>query len=299
MTLPTTSPSIFRGDAPARPSAGPPEITAAKRQSKLLYRLSSSWLVLVLALAVTASLLPIPSPVEQIGSPRLAPSTESLGMLLGTDTIGRSVLSRLIFGAQVSLLIGTVAAAVGLLAGVLVGLFAGYFRGKFDTVSGLLVETLLAFPPLILLLALSAVLSPSLSTLLLGLSIGSIPAYVRLARSGTIRVSSQGYVLSAVNMGASRARILFKEILPNVVPVLLAYFPIIMAALIVAEGSLSFLGLGMPPPRASWGGAINDGQTLIRTDPLLVLIPATTMFLTVFSLNQVGDHLRSRYEKSS
>jgi peptide/nickel transport system permease protein len=265
----------------------------------VLFYLSAGWLTLIILLAVFAGALPIAAYSEPIAGGRLGPSFSSLDLLLGTDTLGRSVLSRLIFGAQVSLVVGAVAATTGLVIGALFGLLSGYFRGKVDGVTALLVDAMLAFPPLILLLALASVLTPSVRTLLIGLSLLSVPAFVRLARGATISVSSREFVRAAVNIGATNRRIITRELLPNIVGPMVAYLPVVMAAMIVAEGSLSFLGLGIPPPQPSWGGMISDGKDALARAPHMVVMPAVAVFFTVFSLNQLGDHLRLKFDRSA
>jgi len=151
---------------------------------------------------------------------------------------------------------------------------------------------------LILLLALASILEPSVPTILLGLTLLVIPAFIRLSRANTMSWSSREFIRAARNIGAGNFRILFREILPNLLAPLAAYLPIVMAALIVAEGSLSFLGLGIPPPQPSWGGMINDGKDAIATSPHLVFVPALVIFFTVFALNQVGDHLRTKFDRT-
>ncbi|MGI9824996.1 ABC transporter permease [Agromyces sp. Marseille-Q5079] len=193
---------------------------------------------------------------------------------------------------------GTVSALGGVLVGTALGLFAGYFRKGVDWSVTLVADVLLSFPALVLLLAITSIFSPSVPTLLVGLALTSTPTFIRLARANTMAWSSREFVRAARNMGASDSRILLREILPNVVPTIAAYLPLVIAALIVAEGSLSFLGLGVPPPTPSWGGMINAGATEMRTSPYLVFVPATVLFLTVFALNQAGEHLRLRFDRT-
>src|SRR5690606_33350350 len=177
-------------------------------------------------------------------------------------------------------------------------MLGGYFQKRTDAGIRLLSDTMLAFPPLILLMALTAVFTPGLRTLMAGLSLIIVPSFIRLARANTLSWTAREFVLAARNMGAGHGRILGKEILPNVLPPLLAYLPVIMAALIVAEGSLSFLGLGIPPPTPSWGGMISDGKDSLAGAPHLVFVPAAVIFCTVFALNQAGDHLRGRFDRT-
>ncbi|AYJ50305.1 ABC transporter permease [Rhodococcus sp. P1Y] len=275
-----------------------PVVPPPKKTRSLLVYLSIGWLVVIIAAALFANLLPLANYAIPVGVPRLGPQLGSLDLLLGTDSQGRSMLSRVVYGARVSLVVGTVAALAGFFIGSLIGMVAGYLGKATDSGISLLADAMLAFPPLILLLALSSILTPSIRTILFGLSLIVIPSFIRLARANTISWSAREFVRAARNMGAGHGRILFKEVLPNVVAPLASYLPIIIAAMIVAEGSLSFLGMGIPPPQPSWGGMINDGKDAIAQSPHMVFVPAITIFFTVFALNQFGDYLRSRFDSS-
>lgn len=275
-----------------------PVVPAVKKKRSVIVWASYGWLIAIIGLALVVGLLPLATYSVPVGPSRLGPQLGPVDLLLGTDSFGRSLLSRCIYGARVSLLIGTVAGLAGLSIGTVLGLLGGYFGGRVDRFISLITDAMLAFPPLILLLALAAILTPSVTTILIGLTLVTIPNFVRLARANTISWAAREFVRAAKNMGAGNTRILIKEILPNVLPALGSFFPIVVAALIVAEGSLSFLGLGIPPPQPSWGGMINDGKGAIATAPHLVLVPAAVIFLTVFSLNQVGDHLRLRFDRT-
>lgn len=289
-------------DQTVRTDAGPavelPAVPVVRKRRSLLVYLSVLWLVVLIAAALLADVLPLAPFATPVAAPRLGPQFGSLDLLLGTDTLGRSMLSRIIYGARVSLVVGTVAGLVGFVIGSLIGLFAGYFGKRLDAGVSLVADAMLAFPPLILLLALASILEPSVPTILLGLTLLVIPAFIRLSRANTMSWSSREFIRAARNIGAGNFRILFREILPNLLAPLAAYLPIVMAALIVAEGSLSFLGLGIPPPQPSWGGMINDGKDAIATSPHLVFVPALVIFFTVFALNQVGDHLRTKFDRT-
>ena len=275
-----------------------PVVRVKKKKPSVVVWSAYFWLAMVIVLALTANFLPIADYAAPVGESRLSPSFSSIDLLLGTDSFGRSLLSRCIHGARVSLVVGTLAGITGLMIGTTLGMIAGYFGRKVDSFISLLADAMLAFPPLILLLALSSILTPSVKTILVGLTLVTVPSFIRLARATTISWTSREFVRAAKNLGASNSRILLKEILPNVLPSLGAFFPIVIAALIVAEGSLSFLGLGLPPPQPSWGGMISDGKSSIATAPHIVFVPSMVIFLTVFALNQVGDHLRLRFDRS-
>lgn len=275
-----------------------PEVPRVRKPRSIPVYLSYAWLIVMIGAAIFADLLPLASYSIPVGPPRQPPQLGSLDLLAGTDNLGRSMLSRCVYGAQVSLLVGTVAALLGSALGTSIGMLGGYFQKRTDAGIRLLGDTMLAFPPLILLMALTAVFAPGLRTLMVGLSLIIIPSFIRLARANTLRWTAREFVLAARNMGAGHGRILGREILPNVLPPLLAYLPVVMAALIVAEGSLSFLGLGIPPPTPSWGGMISDGKDSLAGAPHLVFVPATVIFCTVFALNQAGDHLRGRFDRT-
>ncbi|MDP3892733.1 ABC transporter permease [Nocardioides sp.] len=273
-----------------------PAVTVVRRKRQFLVWLSMFWLAAILLIAIFANLMPIANYATPIGMPRLAPGSESLDHLLGTDSLGRSVLSRLAYGTRVSLLVGIVAGVLALVIGTLLGLLAGYYRGRLESVIMYLTDSFLAFPPLVLLLAISAIMLPSYRTLLIGLTVVVTPTFIRLARANALNWAAREFVTAATNLGAGRLRIAFREVLRNVIPSVLAFFPTVVAALIVAEGSLSFLGLGIPSPTPSWGGMIADGKDFLADSPMLVAIPSIAIFLTVFALNQVGDWARGKFD---
>ena len=268
-------------------------VSSVRRTRRLgtLFWLAVGWLLLVFAAAVLADLLPLPSPTDMDMLGRRA-SFSALHWL-GTDTLGRDELSRLIYGARISLTVGLCAPVIGLVIGGALGMLAGYFRGRFEALVVGSMDVLLAFPPLILALAVTAYLGQSLLNLTCILGVLGIPAFMRVARASTLTLARREFVIAAQALGATHARILLRELLPNVFLPLLAFFLLGVAVTIVVEGALSFLGLGVPPPISSWGSMIGEGRESLEIAPRLAFIPAATMFLTVLSFNLVGDTLRA------
>ncbi|HEX7096773.1 MAG TPA: ABC transporter permease [Acidimicrobiales bacterium] len=213
---------------------------------------------------------------------------------LGRTTNGYSELGHVIWGARTSLTIGVIAVGVGLFFGVVLGLLAGWYGKGVDATIGVLTNSVLAFPPLILLLAIVAVYGSGTRTLAFGLAALSVPTYTRLMRAQTIAIRQREFVLAARAMGATNRRLMWREILPNAVVPVAAYSFIIIGVTIVAEASLSFLGLGVPPPRPSWGSMIDAGRIKLKTDPHLVYVPAVFLFITVLSLNRIGEWARRK-----
>jgi len=250
------------------------------------------WMVAVMAAAAFADLLPLPSPTDMDMLERRAPA--SALHWLGTDSLGRDELARLIHGARVSLIVGVCAPVIGIVIGGALVILAGYFRGRFETLVVGSMDVLLAFPPLVFALAVTAYLGQSILNLTCILGVLGIPAFMRVARAATLTLARREFVVAAQALGATHARILLRELLPNVILPLFAFFLLGVAVTIVVEGALSFLGLGVPPPTASWGGMIGEGRESLEIAPRLAFLPAFAMFLTVLSFNLVGDTLRAR-----
>ena len=261
------------------------------RKLGLLFWTAIGWIALVFALALLAPVLPLPSPTDMDMLDRRA----SLSTLhwLGTDALGRDELSRVIYGARISLTVGLFAPMIGLIFGGALGILAGYFRGRFDSFAVGAMDVLLAFPPLILALAVTAYLGQSILNLTCILGVLGVPAFMRVARASTLTLARREFVVAAHALGATHLRILLRELLPNVALPLAAFFLLGVAVTIVVEGALSFLGLGVPPPISSWGSMIGEGRESLEIAPQLAFIPAIAMFLTVLSFNLVGDTLRA------
>lgn len=263
------------------------------------YWLSVSWLAVIGLAAVLADLLPFAESRDaskSFGAPVAARPDLFSSHPLGTDTFGLDLLGGVVYGARLSLQISFGAVIIGLVLGGMLGMLAGYFRGVTDEVLGVLTNSLLAIPPLIFLIALMVAIEPSVLNLSVALAFLGIPTYVRLARANTLVFRQKEFVIAAKSTGARDGRVLVREILPNVLLPLVSYAFIVVAVLIVAEGSLSFLGLSIPRPEPTWGNMISAGANDLRRTPHLVFVPGTVMFITVFALNRVGDHARQKWD---
>jgi len=252
------------------------------------------WLSVLVLAAITADWIPgLPSYEEKIGGFAQPPDL-SLGGILGTDGVGRSNLSRIIYGARISLTIAVVSTMIGLTIGVVVGMLGGYYRRAAESVSNVIANTLSALPPLLLLLALVSAMGATLPTITIALGIVISDLYIRMTKGAVISAISREYILAARALGARDLRLMVREVMPNLIPVLGSVVPMAMAIMIIVEGSLSFLGFGIPAPTPSWGGMIAAGADIMRTQPVVILGPVITLFLTVFSFNSLGDYLASR-----
>ena len=241
-------------------------------------------------IAVLAPVLPLPGPMETDWmAVRKAPSGAHL---LGTDEIGRDVLARMVWGAQASLLAGVVSVAIALAIGIPLGVAAGYARGWTDAVISRGTEALLAAPFLILAIALAAFLGPSLSNAMIAIGLSAMPVFVRLARGQTMSVMTEDYVESARAVGLGHMAIIWRYILPNIFPPLLVQATLTGATAIIAEASLSFLGLGQQPPAPSWGSMLNVAKNFLEQAPWMALWPGIAIFLVVLGFNLLGDGLR-------
>jgi peptide/nickel transport system permease protein len=271
--------------------------TPGKTKRKLgpFFWLAVAWLTVLVLLAVFAPVLPfVDSPKEFF--PDAFRTTPSAEHWFGGDAIGRDLFARVVYGARVSLTVGVSSIAIGLAIGGTLGLIAGYFRGTIDTFITSVANIMLAFPSLILALALVSFMGQNLRNVILALAILSIPRLIRITRAATLTFSQREFVMASRTLGASHWRVVTREVLPNVVPPMLSFALLAIAVVIVAEGALSFLGLSVEAPTASWGGIINEGRDLLDEAPHISLIPCGVMFLTLLSLNYVGDRLRQIWD---
>jgi len=263
-----------------------------------MFWLSVTFLTVLTLAAIFAEVLPLKGPAETFaGLNRNGPSPE---FWFGNDGNGRDIFSRVIFGAQVSLIVAFVGATLALLIGGVIGMAAGYYRQRVDTMITSFTDGTLVIPPLILALSLILFLDSTserrVFILILVFVLLSIAPIARVVRASTLVWSEREFVLAAQTMGARNGRIMFREVLPNVAPALVSYSLIVMANLIVVEGAVAFLGLSVPPPTPTWGDMINKGRTDLDVAAHISLFPALIMFLTVLALNFVGDKLQERSE---
>lgn len=257
--------------------------------------LSMIWMTLIIGAAILAPILPIPDPVND-ADPTRAAQGPSWSHIFGLDGNGRDVFARVIWGARSSLFIAFVAVLAGFVLGGILGLVAGYFKGRIGGVLGALTDILLAFPQLVLALAVVSFLGRTVPNVTLALGIVSIPILSRITRASTLTWSEREFVTAARAQGAGHVRTMVREVLPNVLPAMLSIALLGIAVAIVAEASLSIIGAGVKPDVTTWGNVIFAGQSFIREAPTMVLLPSLVIFFTVFSLNYLGDVVRARFD---
>lgn len=301
MAIDTSSLSVT--DATGTPAAAEHAAAGARvkrRRFGVLPTLAIVWLVVLALASIFASYLPLIQSYSEgsVLDGELAPSGAHW---FGTDRNGRDVFARCIYGARMSLAIGFFATVLGLGVGGLLGLLSGYYRRRVDGALSVFFDIMLAFPPLLLALAIVIFSGETTSTfgtaarVVIALSVVSIAPLGRLVRANTMVYSQREFVLAARSIGASNRRILFREVLPNVVPPVLTFALTALAVLIVAEASLAFIGISVGLSYPTWGSMIDDGRTVLEDSWWISLFPALVMFLTVFSINLLGDVLSGRF----
>jgi peptide/nickel transport system permease protein len=250
-------------------------------------------LAVVIGFILMAIFAPYISPQDPIatswGAIRKAPNAAHW---FGTDEIGRDVLSRVIWGTQASLMAGVISVSISLLIGVPIGLLAGFVGGAVDAIISRITDAFLACPFLILAIALAAFLGPSLTNAMVAIGISAAPIFVRLTRGQVIQIKVEDYIEAARSVGNPPWRIALVHILPNILPPLLVQATLAIAAAVIAEASLSFLGLGQQPPSPSWGSMLNTAKNFIEQAPWMAIWPGLSIFLLVLSFNLFGDGLR-------
>ena len=250
-------------------------------------------LVVIALFVLLAVFAPLIAPYDPIATSwstvRKAPSAAHW---FGTDELGRDILSRVIYGTRASLLAGVISVSIAISIGVPLGLLAGYSGGFIDALISRITDAMLACPALILAIALAAFLGPSLTNAMIAIGVTATPIFIRLTRGQTINVKVENYIEAAEAIGNSSLRIALRHVLPNVIPALLVQVTLAIAAAILAEAALSFLGLGQQPPAPSWGSMLNSAQRFLTSAPWMAFWPGLSIFLIVMSFNLLGDGLR-------
>lgn len=250
-------------------------------------------LAIIVALIVIAVFAPFIAPYDPLQQNfRKALQPPSAEHLFGTDDVGRDILSRVIHGARISLRVGLVAVSISLSLGVLLGLIAGYYGGWVDTLISQVTDILLAFPGLLLALAIIAVLGPSLFNVMIAVGIGNIPVYIRVTRASTLSVRERDYVLAARTIGCRGTGIMLRYVLPNVIPPVLVLATLGVAGAILTAAGLSFIGLGAQPPTPEWGAMLTQGRQYLQRAWWFTLFPGLAIMVTVLAINTFGDALR-------
>jgi peptide/nickel transport system permease protein len=245
---------------------------------------------LYLILAILAPILTASDPLEGDLAERLQPP--SLTHPFGNDELGRDILSRIIFGASTSLLIQVAALTIGLLVGVSLGLIGGYTRGWFDETIMRIMDVLLAFPGVFLAITVIAVLGPGTTNVIYAVGIALIPSFARLTRSAAMACRELEYVMAARTIGAGHFRIILRHILPNSAPPIIVYTTLVLAYILLTASGLSFLGLGVQPPRPEWGAMLSNSRTYLLTAPHAAVIPGIAILIVSLAFNILGDGLR-------
>lgn len=252
--------------------------------------------LIVLATAISAPYLGLPSPTRQSLLETFVPPMWADGgsakHVLGTDHLGRDVLSRIVWGTRISIFVALGAAVAAALFGVVMGVVAGYYGGRVDTLIMRVVDVQLAFPLLLLSLAVIAVLGPSLTNLIIVMAITSWVTYARLIRGISLSLRQREFVQASIALGAGDIRVLFRHMLPNVFPTIVAVFTFEVARNLLIEAALSFLGLGVPPPTPTWGRMLADGRNYMLIAQWVITFPGLAIMTTVLGINMLGDAIR-------
>jgi len=276
-------------------SAAPPRVSEWRRLWKVFFSRGTvaagfAILLLVVFAAVFAPFLAPYDPYEiGVADSLIQPNSQHL---LGSDTLGRDTLSRLIYGSRTALIVGFLTVTVSSLVGICLGLIAGYFKGILYMLIMRCIDAVMCFPMLLLALVMAAVLGGGIQNVIIALSVATIPGYTRVTCGMALSVRENDYVKASQLIGAGDGFIMLRHVLPNILHPLLVLMTMQLGSLILAEASLSFLGIGIEPPGAAWGAMVNDGYKHLLNNPVLSFAPGLTIMLTVFAFNMVGDGLR-------
>jgi peptide/nickel transport system permease protein len=276
-------------------SEAPPRVSGFRR---FIHVITGRWLVMfglivVILFLLTAALAPFIAPYgpnkQNLKVTLSQPTTEHW---LGTDVYGRDTLSRIIYGSRISLMVGVIAVGIAAACGVILGLIAGYFGGWFDIIIMRVMDALMAFPMILLALLISGLLGGGLINVMIALGISLMPGYARLICGQVLSVKENDYIMAEHGIGASNIRIMIRHILPNCLPSLIVMVTMMMGTTILAEAGLSYLGIGVEAPTATWGSMINDAYLYLFSNPILSFAPGVAIMLVVFAFNMLGDGLR-------
>lgn len=256
-------------------------------------KIGFSALLVILAVVLVAILAPVIAPFDPITQSREAflqgPSSQHL---MGTDDLGRDIFSRIVFGSRISLIVGFVTVIISITLGVLIGMISGYFGGIVDMVIQRIMDAIMSIPALILALFIAALLGPAIQNVIIALVIIEIPRFARIVRGEMLRIRETNYVEASRSAGAHAFRIILKHGLPNMMAPIIVMASLAFGQTIIAEASLSFLGIGTPPPNPSWGLMLSDASRYMESAPWLVLFPGLALSLLVLAFNLLGDALR-------
>ncbi|MBV7391859.1 ABC transporter permease [Enterococcus sp. ALS3] len=247
--------------------------------------------IIMIAIAIFAPLIATHAPNEMEMSDALLSPGEK-GHLLGTDNYGRDLFSRIVYGARISLIVGIGAVAMGAVIGILLGLVAGYFGGLIDSVIMRFMDALAAFPFILLAITLMTVLGTGLLNVIIAVGVGNIPGFARMIRGQVLSVKEELFIEVTESLGASQSRIIFSHLLPNCLTPIIVYATMSIAGAIISEAALSFLGLGIQPPTASWGNILSEGRSYLIIAPYIAIFSGMSILLSVLGLNLFGDGLR-------
>ena len=270
-------------------------VTSGKKKTNWSFRFAVFWLVLVVLVVLFGELLPfVTDPNEK--DRELINAGPSWSHWFGNATFGQDVFSRVVVGGRISLFIALMVTAIGIVIGGLMGLLAGYLRGWVDSLMRLIISVTLSIPALLLVIFIVTIRDQSLFTVILAVSLLAIPSLSRIVRASTLQVADRDFVKAAEVLGVKKSSILLREVLPNVMPTMISFAFLTTGIVLVVESSLSFLGLSVEAPTITWGSIIAEGRIKFTETPHMVFLPGLVLFLTVLSLNFVGDQLLKRYD---
>jgi len=268
---------------------------STRKRANWVFRLAVAWLVLIAAMALVGKYLPfIADPNAR--NPQAIAQGPSWSHWFGTASFGQDVFARVVEGSRISLFVGFMVTTIGILVGGALGLVAGFYKGWFDSVVRLVISVTLSIPALLLVIFIVVVRSRSLWNVILAVSLLAIPALARIVRASTLQVADRDFVKAAQVLGNRRLSIMFREVLPNVMPTLVSFAFLTFGIILVAESSLAFLALSVEAPSITWGSIIGEGRIKFADTPHMVFLPGAVLFVTVLSLNFVGDQMLKRFD---